>query len=407
MDRLQQTLEEVLMDAPYQVFAEMLAKRLASQGVVLTARERQKLIEHVKSVTTDTFSLRKWWRFGQDIDIEVTEEEIEELNEQFSELLEHKLPGLIRSTIDDLSSDILHTLKLNWSTELRRQNHKRRDFEKSLHKQWGLGIDRLRMFLTVAREFGELTNSSLRNEQDINSPVLIDILTRLHARGCQVTEEILCLMSAGLADGAMARWRTLHEIAVVALFLKEHGEDSAIRYTDHEIVESFRAACDYEACCERLGYEPMSKSEFEKARQAYDHVIKIHGLPFKAPYGWAAGAPGVKNPSFQEIEKKVGIDHLRAHYRIASHNIHGNPKGVFFKLGLVDESACLLAGPSNTGLADPGHSAAVSLLQISTALGLIKPNLDVLVILRILARLTDEVGEALGDAHQYLEGDIS
>lgn len=38
---------------------------------------------------------------------------------------------------------------------------------------------------------------------------------------------------------------------------------------------------------------------------------------------------------------------------IAEHNVHANPKGAFFKLGLLCEINILLGGPSNAGLVDP------------------------------------------------------
>jgi hypothetical protein len=61
---------------------------------------------------------------------------------------------------------------------------------------------------------------------------------------------------------------------------------------------------------------------------------------------------------------------------MASHNIHANPKGVLLKLGLLEESQALLAGPSNAGLADPGDCAALSLTQVSTTLLLLRPTFD-------------------------------
>jgi len=51
-----------------------------------------------------------------------------------------------------------------------------------------------------------------------------------------------------------------------------------------------------------------------------------------------------------------------------------------------------LAGPSNIGLADPGHCAAVSILQITSVLLTTKTNLDILVILNILKFLDREIG---------------
>jgi hypothetical protein len=74
--------------------------------------------------------------------------------------------------------------------------------------------------------------------------------------------------------------------------------------------------------------------------------------------------------------------------------MHANPKGIFFKLGLynVNENV-LLAGPSNTGLADPGHGAAISLTHITTTLLMTQYNIDRLVICKILLRLVNQIGE--------------
>ena len=133
--------------------------------------------------------------------------------------------------------------------------------------------------------------------------------------------------------------------------------------------------------------------------------MQQYGPPFWDPYGWAADALAPKQPTLRNIEESVGLDHLRAHYRMASANVHPNPKGVFFKLGLIGETDILLAGPSNAGLADPGHGAAISLMHVSAALGTIQPTADSLVGLQILARLVDEIGKAFLEAHKQLEKD--
>ncbi|HTL01861.1 MAG TPA: hypothetical protein VL243_06525, partial [Vicinamibacterales bacterium] len=73
-------------------------------------------------------------------------------------------------------------------------------------------------------------------------------------------------------------------------------------------------------------------------------------------------------------------------------------------LGLLPDQQMLLAGPSDLGLADPGHGTAISLSQITLTLLTMKPNIDRLVICQILSRLEHEVGEAFIAAHQSLEG---
>ena len=403
MSTLQNTLDRALQGVPYQLLANSIQDIMLRQGITLSSREREQLIAQIKNGSDDVFRLRRWrWWEKQHVKIEFTEADAKAITERFTEFIETQLPELIVSAVEELSTGILRTLHHNWQAEFRLQERERRGFEKRLRQRWGEAINLLRMMLTLSRELGEMTRNSIADDPDFASPFLLDVLTRLHARACQVTDEIVCLLRSGFADGAMARWRTLHEIAIVAFLIQQNGEDLAKRYVDHQVVESFRAAKDYRECSERLGYETMTATEFEEIRKAHEDVIQRYGDTFKEQYGWAADALGKKKPFLKDIERAAGIDHLRAHYRMASHNVHANPKGVFFKLGLFDEADVLLAGPSNAGLTDPGHSAAISLLHVSVAQGMIQPNLDSLVGLRILSSLTDEIGEAFHSAHLQL-----
>ena len=96
---------------------------------------------------------------------------------------------------------------------------------------------------------------------------------------------------------------------------------------------------------------------------------------------------------------------MRPYYRMASDNVHPNSHGAYFRLGLhsSQEKEVLLAGPSNVGLADPGHSTAISLMQLSTTLLATESSFDCVVTMKILAELTDAVGEAFLKVHQELE----
>jgi hypothetical protein len=88
---------------------------------------------------------------------------------------------------------------------------------------------------------------------------------------------------------------------------------------------------------------------------------------------------------------------------MASHNVHANPKGVFFKLGLYQEGQdILLAGPSNIGLADPGQGTALSLAQITSTLLCLETNIDTLVICDILMTLVDEIGKEFVSVQKHL-----
>jgi hypothetical protein len=91
---------------------------------------------------------------------------------------------------------------------------------------------------------------------------------------------------------------------------------------------------------------------------------------------------------------------------MASHPVHANSKGIFFQLGLLRESQILLSGPSNAGLVDPGHGTAISLAQVSAALGDLQATMDNIVALKIILQLVDEIGEAFAKEHTKLENDI-
>jgi hypothetical protein len=90
---------------------------------------------------------------------------------------------------------------------------------------------------------------------------------------------------------------------------------------------------------------------------------------------------------------------------MASHNVHANPKGVFFKLGLIGDEQTMLAGPSNAGLADPGYATALSLVQITSTLVLLYPTMDNNIAVRIMFKLTEEVGKQMSAAHEQLVKD--
>ena len=106
-----------------------------------------------------------------------------------------------------------------------------------------------------------------------------------------------------------------------------------------------------------------------------------------------------------DIEQHVQLGHMRPYYRMASDNVHANSHGAHFRLGLhsSQQENVLLAGPSNLGLADPGHSTAISLLQITTTLLATESVFDCVVTMKILEELTNEVGEAFLKVHQELE----
>jgi hypothetical protein len=154
----------------------------------------------------------------------------------------------------------------------------------------------------------------------------------------------------------------------------------------------------------------------EEITKAHEEVIHRFGPDFaRGDYGWAAQhlsqhydwTPkdfGRAGPTFRQLERAVEIDHLRSHYKLASHNVHANPKGVFVKLGLLNESDVLLAGPSDIGLEEPGQCTALSLSHLCAAhfSAVAQPTIDHIVLLKIVTALVPEIAESFTDVQQQM-----
>ena len=319
--------------------------------------------------------------------------------------LESSVTDMIPGLSSDIASLILVRIKKDAASGLKRHRRDRKGFEKRLNERWKCPLDLLDLVIALTVEAGTEFNRKFRNEAVGSGDAVFEALTRLHARACQVSGEVLALLHAGFADGAHARWRSLHEMAVVASLIQDNGQELAERYLFHEKVQQYKLACEYEESWGRLNVEPLSKETLDSLKVQRDELIARFGEAFKGDYGWASSAIGSNHPTMSDIERHVQLGHMRPYYRMASDNVHPNSHGAYFRLGLhsSQQGEVLLAGPSNVGLANPGHSTAISLLQITTNLLATKSVFDCVVTMKILEELTNEVGEAFLKVHQELE----
>jgi hypothetical protein len=288
---------------------------------------------------------------------------------------------------------------------LAEHRERREAFEDDIREFWG---DALGMYETLhvcckeaARDFYEEYLPDPHEPHDY----VFDALTRLQGRASLVAGEVLTLLRAGYPSGAHARWRTIHELAVVAFFISEHGHEIARRYLGHDAIQRHKSAVLYNAYHEQLGYEPFTSGEFEAVKKAYDAALAEFGPGFGNDWGWAIPALGRAPLTFRSIEQVTGLSHFRPYYRMASDAVHPNVHGSFFDLGLQDQRA-ILVGPSPLGFADPAHGACLSLFQVTVCLLNFKPGLRGLMIINALGRLVDQIGEAFLEAQHRAEAEM-
>ena len=148
------------------------------------------------------------------LSLTLTDSEVDEIVEPLNNILQNKLPNIITDITNTTAKAIVSDLKKRWPEQRRYEETKELAFRQRLRVRWEKPLDLLKIIISVAIEVGDTQRKNQRRSRSRKNLYTRAVLTLLHARSCQVTREIVALIEAGYADGAMARWRTLHEISV-------------------------------------------------------------------------------------------------------------------------------------------------------------------------------------------------
>ena len=242
-------------------------------------------------------------------------------------------------------------------------------FEARLEARWGRGLDLADLVVWEAFESGRWVNQILRPAATTRQDQKFEALIRLHGKAVMTCREVLVLLRGGYSSGALARWRTLHEVLVVFLILVDGDRELSRRYLAHDVVESLKGQEEYEETWEALGFEPPDWTAAER-EQALEDLAAEFDRTFLQSYGWAAPLFNNKAKKFKELQEHVDLDHWRGYYRMASHGTHANSKGISWNIqGPVTVDVDVVwAGPSNMGLLDPAQCALVALANITVNL---------------------------------------
>lgn len=301
----------------------------------------------------------------------------------------------IQKIAEGLSDNLLKEWKKQSKGLLKKINTQRKTFNSFHNKVWGKPLDLLESLIDISLETGDKFNGKIQSVAVHENNLVFDVVLRLHARGCQVGSEILTLLHHGFADGAHARWRTLHELSVLARFIADNDNKLAERYLDHIAVSEYRNALTYREYSEQLSYAPMSDEIFNKIKSNRDMVIAKYEKNsdyFKNDYWWAMDVLGKSNPNFSHIEDKIEIKFMRPFVKLAHINIHADPRGMMIRLGTPPNNPdLLLAGASIFGIAEPAQNTAYSMSLLTSSLFSIYKSFDNISFIYAYKKLTDEV----------------
>jgi hypothetical protein len=342
----------------------------------------------------------------RDLTISFSEKDVQRLHELANEFFK-KLPSIIEGAQKDAAEIILKTLKSGWPQQYAYERDLLDGFKGRLETRWGKSFGLLRMLLTMCREIGQEKAARLRKSKARKNRVVRSLLVRKHARACQITAEIVTLMENGFADGAMARWRTLYEVGVVATVIADAGDAMAQKYIDHEVVESKFAMDEYARCHVGLGFKPIAARERHRVDRAFIKAVKVHGANFGKPYGWASDHLKKKKVTFRDLEDAAQRSSMRSYYKMASYNVHADTsKSIFSRLGVVGDQSIVIAGATDAGFTEPGQNAAIALVQITALLLKDKvSDFDFMIQLQAIVMIRDAIPEEFMRADRKLKRD--
>jgi hypothetical protein len=300
--------------------------------------------------------------------------------------------GIVTDALRELGRKTAENLRRSTPAMLAEHHEIRDGFEARLAELWGLGLDALEAVNVAAFEAGENAYEDERR-QGADDPQM-EALILLHARACLVASEVLNLLRTGHASGALARWRTLHELAVVSLFIKEHDRRTAELYLLHAELLDARRLDAYQQYAEVLGETKFTADEVREIEARREEILAkvTDRRSFRSSRGWATEALSKRFPTFDDIQSATDLNHWRPWVALAHYPVHAGAAGSRFDLGR--DGPMLLAGPSNAGLGAPGHNAAIALQLATVALLMYRPDGNAEIYLLAINQLVDDVGKA-------------
>jgi hypothetical protein len=307
----------------------------------------------------------------------------------------------------DLAADRLFQSVIRLSPEFVEQDRTESNgFLSRNLERWGPGFGLLRVYRHLNIEAGQLFQEECLQYEEFQHEPLLGVLLRLHAHACRIFGEITTLLEGGYPDGAFARWRSLHEIAVTAIVLRDNGSAAAEDYRLYGLVQAVAGMNSFQETALEMGREQYAPEELEAANRLSAEILSQRGDDFRSRNGWARRYVG--SSRFENLQQSAGLQKWRGDYRLASRDIHTDYREMGSLLAMAEAKTDLLVcGQSDSGIVEPAHSAAITLLQVTTAIVFTHIDADdcpidyttSIVLAKVLGLLSDQIGRVFLELH--------
>tara|TARA_R110002049_G_scaffold2822_9_gene22859 strand:- start:1355 stop:2584 length:1230 start_codon:yes stop_codon:yes gene_type:complete len=384
-------LDSEIEEIPRNFMHLILEKKLKEKGVV-DERAIKELVNHILSGHDGCLE----WDDGteEEVNIEFTQQDEDEILGAMNDFLNGGLQGVIQQTIDDcVSSTLQHYRKISGEAlDLIRNETK--GFEERTFERWKPALDHLEMMWHISQELGEAHSKDFDADQAEGTYPVMLAVSAIFPKALIVTQEIICLLKGGYPDGALARWRSLHELTVSALYISKEGKEAALNYLLSFHFSARIAARQLNEFADRAQMVPFSEEElraFDDKRAAAQQQL---GRTFAKDKDGEWPTINLKHRNYADMERHVEMDHWRPRYKWASRHTHADFSPNEKMLGTSEvKSRVVLVGASNSGFADPLMMTAISLAQITSTYLLVTPNFDRVVHSQVILKLSDEMND--------------
>lgn len=268
--------------------------------------------------------------------IDALSEATPKMQEELEDALSSVIPEMLSKVAEDIGEHLTDQI-FNHAKELTKVHADRIE---SVLRLWGPAVEQLEILRHLVLEWS--FKAQEKRQGTYSHPNTAFALHSLVERAFEITGEIVVLIRSGYADGALARWRSLHEVCVVAMFLAPRSDKCAEMYLSHHWVEESRLL-EIDKGSGTARHENPHKDRYKRdLRLKVAALSSQFGEKFSSDYGWAAVDLGCARTKFRDLENHVGLETLRRGYRQANNTVHGGALATLTRISLgpgVDKSA--------------------------------------------------------------------
>jgi len=325
-------------------------------------------------------------------------EAVRETIEEVTEAISKAVPEAVGAAADIIVEDLLQSAHEN-AAQLRTEQANR---VQSVQRIWGVALDELDFLRHLVLEWGHEA-FKLRSGPYARQNTAF-ALSRLLTRAFDVVGEIVVLGRNGYADGALARWRSLHELCVIAMFLAKQSDHCALMYLSHHRVEELKLLDVDRSSGTANAKDIHSDRRIGRLRREKAALVARFGNAFAGDYGWASVELGAAKTKFRELESHVGLNLLRRGYQRANSTVHGGALATLTRISLSDSTIDGAAVPPAYGCEIAVNYATSSLSMLVAELCTATESADLLTMSAVVHKHANRIRESIAETQRKIAG---